>query len=110
MEVGIFISLQETSFDSIKSPTMAQSLAGGSDRDLQDVQRTAETENGGTTVAETEREKDSSQSRQSNGADAGPDRTPTGKKDEQASKTPSKLMGLWGKVGLDLGTVLMMFK
>lgn len=92
---------------------MAQSLVDESDRDLRDYQGTAGTagtESGGTMVPEAEGDKDSSQRSQSNGEAGEPNRVSTGKKDEQASKKPSKLMELWGKIGLDVGTALMMFK
>lgn len=36
--------------------------------------------------------------------------TKDAKEEEKSPKKPSKLKVLWGKVGLDVGTVMMMFK
>lgn len=70
-------------------------------RRVQDGQKGDENEN-----AKSEDEKTSRLPHSPSGSKA--EKVTTGVKDEK--KKPSKLKELWGNLGLDLGTVLMMFK
>jgi hypothetical protein len=77
----------------------------GAEPDVTEHRKPRDHENGGSTAQDG----DGKQGETSSNHGAKAEKVQTGQEEEEEKK-PSKSKELWGKLGLDMGTVLMMFK